>query len=99
MGSHRATQVGVGARQIVPQCLLTRHPEQMSPYKHGFHFHTNVHGCSKDTMGRQKCDIKAKSIQQKMLPSVWGALQSHISHLSGMVGEADGVLWRSIKQV
>lgn len=64
---------------MAPQCLLTRQPEQMSPYKHGFHFHTNVCGCGKYTIGRQKCDIKAKSILQKMSPGVWGLLRAMLA--------------------
>jgi hypothetical protein len=50
-------------------------------------------------MGRQSCDIKAKSVQWKSLPAVWGALENHVIHLSGMVEEADGTLLRSIKHV
>lgn len=76
-----------------------RQPEQMSPYKHRFYFHTNVCGCGKYTTGRQKYDIKAKSILQKVLPGVQGASESHVSHLSETVREPDGALWRSIKQV
>lgn len=99
MGRHRARRVDVRAWQIVPQCSLTKHPEQMSPYKRGLYFCTNVHGHSKYMMGRQSCDIKAKSVQWKSLPAVWGALENHVIHLSGMVEEADGTLLRSIKHV
>lgn len=87
------------AGQIAPQRLLTLQPEQMSLYKHGLHFHTNVCGRGKYTTGRQKCDIKAKSIPWKMLPGVLGASESRVSHLSEMVWKPDGALWRSIKQV
>lgn len=96
-GGHGSHVGGCWAGQIAPQCLLSRRPEPLSFYKHGFHFHTDVCGCDKYTTGRQKHDIKAKSILQKMLPGVQGASESRVSHLSAMVREADGALWRSIK--
>lgn len=99
MRGHGSRAGGCRAGQIAPQCLLSRQPEQLRVYKHGFHFHTNVCGCDKYTTGRQKYDIKVKSILQKMLPGVQGSLESHVCHLSEMVWEADGALWRSIKQV
>lgn len=89
---------GCRAGQIAPLCILSRQPEQMSPCKHGLHFHTNVWGCDKCMTGRQKYNIKAKSILQKMLSGVRGASESRVSHLSEMVRETDGALWRSIKQ-
>lgn len=87
------------AGQIAPQRLLALQAEQTSPYKHGLHFHTNVYGPGKYTTGRQKSDIKAKSVLRKTLPGVLGASKSRVSHLSEMVWEPDGALWRSIKQV
>ena len=74
-------------------------PEQMSPCKHGFHFHTDVCGRGKHTTGRQKHDLKAKSLLRTMLPGVEGARESRVSHLSETVQEPDGALWRSIRRV
>lgn len=98
MGSRGAVWVVAGLAECPPGPPLGQ-PEQMSPYKHGFHFHTDVCGRGKHTTGRRKHDLKAKSVPQTMLPGVEGARESCVSHLSETVQEPDGALWRSIRQV
>ena len=89
VGNRGTTWMGTRLADCPPVPPL-RQPEQMSPDKHRFYFHTNVCGCGKYTTGRQKYDIKAKSILQKVLPGVQGASDSHVSHLSETVREPDG---------
>lgn len=77
-----------------------RQPEQMSPHKHGFHFHTNVYGCGKHTTGRQKYDIDAKSVLRKMRPGVQGAVlatcQKRCGNQMELCGEASNKLEMSL---
>lgn len=77
-----------------------RQPEQMSPHKHGFHFHTNVCGCGKHTTGRQKYDINAKSVLRKMRPGVQGAVlatcQKRCRNQMELCGEASNKLEMSL---